>query len=64
MRGKVNSITTKAELQALLQQEPYPARAAVEALDRAYIEENLSPGGSADLLALCFLLHFLKEAAE
>ena len=53
-----------AELQALLRQEPYPARAAVEALDRAYIEENLSPGGSADLLALCFLLHFLKEAAE
>ena len=36
---------------------------ALEALDRTYIAGNLSPGGSADLLALCFLLRFLKEAA-
>ena len=50
-----------AELRALLQADPYPDRATVEALDRAYIAENLSPGGSADLLALCFFLHFLKE---
>ena len=50
-----------AELHALLQADPYPDRATVEALDRAYIAENLSPGGSADLLALCFFLHFLKE---
>ena len=26
-----------------------------------FIDENLSPGGSADLLGLCYLLHFLKE---
>ena len=50
-----------AELRALLQADPYPDRVTVEALDRAYIAENLSPGGSADLLALCFFLHFLKE---
>ena len=36
-------------------------RETLEALDRAYIAENLSPGGSADLMALCWLLHFLKE---
>ena len=53
-----------AELQALLKEHPYPDRAAAEALDREYIEDNLSPGGSADLLALCFLLHFLREAPE
>ena len=33
----------------------------LEALDRAFIQKNLSPGGTADLLALTFLLHFLKE---
>lgn len=52
-----------AALQAMLANIPYPDRAAIEALDRTYIANNLSPGGSADLLALCYLLHFLKEAA-
>ena len=31
-------------------------------LDQYFIEKNLSPGGSADLMALCWMLHFLKEA--
>lgn len=31
------------------------------ALDQAFIERNLSPGGCADLLAVCWLLHFLRE---
>ena len=31
------------------------------ALDRAYIQKNLSPGGCADLLALALLIHFLRE---
>ena len=51
-----------AQLRELLARTPYPDRAALEELDQAYIRENLSPGGSADLLALCYLLHFLKEA--
>ncbi len=51
-----------SELRASLQINPFPDRAAADALDRAYIADNLSPGGSADLLALCFFLHFLKEA--
>ena len=62
--GIVRQRRAAAELQALLKEHPYPDRAAAEALDREYIEENLSPGGSADLLALCFLLHFLREADE
>lgn len=49
------------EAAALLRREPYPGREALEALDRAYIRKNLSPGGSADLLALCWFLHFLRE---
>lgn len=32
-----------------------------EELDRVFIERNLSPGGCADLLAVCWLLHFLRE---
>ena len=51
------------ELRQMLQGSPFPDRTAVEALDRDYIARNLSPGGSADLLALCFLLRFLKEEA-
>jgi len=34
----------------------------IEELDRKYCSENLSPGGAADLLAVCCYLHFLKEA--
>ena len=48
-------------LRFLLEKRTYPDQATLEALDRAYIAQNLSPGGSADLLALCWMLHFLKE---
>lgn len=33
----------------------------IEKLDEYFISENLSPGGAADLLAVCFFLHFMKE---
>ncbi|MDR3122650.1 MAG: triphosphoribosyl-dephospho-CoA synthase, partial [Treponema sp.] len=33
-------------------------------LDRRFIARNLSPGGSADLLALALFFHFLEETAE
>lgn len=35
----------------------------LSALDRSYIQENLSPGGCADLLAVSLLLYFLEENA-
>ena len=61
-RGGVETAREKSmRLRALLEETPRPDRAALEALDREYIRENLSPGGSADLLALCWLLHFLRE---
>lgn len=47
------------ELKALLVQTPYPDKDALAALDDRFIAENLSPGGSADLLALTWLLHFV-----
>lgn len=36
-------------------------RADLAFLDQDFIRRNLSPGGSADLLAVCWLLHFLAE---
>lgn len=33
----------------------------IEKLDEYFISENLSPGGAADLLAVCFFLHFIRE---
>lgn len=51
-----------AQLLELLEADPYPGADILNALDQDYIRRNLSPGGSADLLALCWLLHFLKEA--
>ncbi|MBR1408461.1 MAG: triphosphoribosyl-dephospho-CoA synthase CitG [Clostridia bacterium] len=47
---------------SLLEREPFPSAASVAALDEELIRENISPGGSADLLALCFFLYFLEEA--
>jgi triphosphoribosyl-dephospho-CoA synthetase len=61
-RGGIETEKEKrSQLSALLNDTPYPDRKTLLALDREYTAENLSPGGSADLLALCWLLHFLKE---
>ena len=53
-----------ARARQLLAAEEFPSEAAVAALDAALIRENLSPGGSADLLALCYLLLFLEKERE
>ena len=50
-----------AEAAALLAKTPYPDFETLARLDDAFIAQNLSPGGSADLLAICYLLHFLRD---
>lgn len=50
------------EIQILLEKAPFPDKACLEQLDEAFIRENLSPGGSADLLAMTYFLHFLSES--
>ena len=45
----------------ILERNPYPEEDMLEILDRAFISKNLSPGGSADLLAFTYFLYFLKE---
>ena len=52
---------TASDVAALLEKDPYPDEETLKALDRRFIEANLSPGGSADLLAAVYLLHFMRE---
>lgn len=53
-----------ADLRALLSKTAFPAIRDIEALDQQFIRANLSPGGSADLLALCFYFVFLSDPHE
>ena len=52
--------TICSEIRQLLTDHPFPDRAQLEALDKAFIQKNLSPGGSADLLAATYFLYFLN----
>lgn len=52
-----------AAVQDLLSRARFPDRAALEDLDRRFRADNLSPGGTADLLALTYFLYFLKTGA-
>ena len=49
------------QMRELLERSPFPDRETLEELDKAFIKENLSPGGSADLLAMTYMLYFLKR---
>lgn len=48
-------------LRGLLDADPYPDVKTLERLNQDFKAKNLSPGGSADLLSLCWMLHFLRE---
>ena len=48
------------EITRLLQRDPYPEESVLEELDAQFIERNLSPGGSADLLAATYFLHWYQ----
>lgn len=50
----------RQQIAALLEKDPYPTPDTIRALDRDFIRKNLSPGGSADLLAICYFLLFLE----
>jgi holo-ACP synthase/triphosphoribosyl-dephospho-CoA synthase len=50
------------EIRVLLETEPFPDPQRLRELDRVFVEKNLSPGGTADLLALTYFLYFLKHA--
>ena len=52
--------SVSAKITELLANNTYPSAQVLQDLDREFIEKNLSPGGSADLLALTYFLHFLR----
>ena len=53
----------QAQAATLLARNLFPTFSDLETLDKALTAENISPGGSADLLAMCYLLTFLEEEA-
>ena len=50
-----------AEAAALLQSTPFPEEAVLQKMDADFTRRNLSPGGTADLLAMTFFLYLLKS---
>ena len=50
------------EMALLLARDMYPDEEKLLILDELFRENNLSPGGSADLLAVTYFLYFLKNA--
>ena len=49
------------EVALLLARDRYPDAEKLRALDALFTENDLSPGGTADLLAAVFFLYFLKK---
>ena len=58
--NRETQLAVRREIADLLAGDPHPSASALEALDDQFIRDNLSPGGSADLLAACWFLHFLQ----
>ena len=52
------------KLRDLLRGTPYPEKQVLEQLDDRFTQKNLSPGGSADLLAASFFLYFLSALTK
>lgn len=57
--NRQTQLKIRQEVAAFLEKEPFPAMARIEEMDKAFIERNLSPGGSADLLALTCFVQFI-----
>lgn len=63
-RGGLKGAREAAQrVRGLLDQLSFPAVTEIEALDRWFIERNLSPGGCADLLAAVYFLTELEKTA-
>lgn len=59
--GKEGREYAANKAQQLLKTATYPVTAQIEAADDAFIEKNLSPGGSADLLAVTYFMYKLLQ---
>lgn len=52
-------LNIRERIAALVKDNPFPSLDMIAQLDEEFIEKNLSPGGSADLLALTYFIYFL-----
>lgn len=59
--GRQTQLALKDRIARKLSEDPYPELGYMQSLDTEFIREGLSPGGSADLLALVCFLHTLLE---
>ena len=57
--NRQTQLEIKAQIASLLNETPFPSLEKLAQLDEAFIQKNLSPGGSADLLAATYFLFFL-----
>ena len=53
--------TVSAQVQNVIEADNCPGTALLDEMNEQFMEQNLSPGGSADLLAVCWMLHFVKQ---
>lgn len=58
--NRQTQLEIREKIGAMLKENPFPAMSVIERIDNEFIQKNLSPGGSADLLAVTYFLHFLK----
>ena len=54
----------KHQLNILLSKNQYPNIDLIKELDADFVRKNISPGGSADLLAVCWFLYFIEKWAK
>lgn len=48
----------------MIAEDPVPSAETMRSLNRLYKENNISPGGSADLLAMTYFLYFLTQEIQ
>lgn len=54
-------LAIRRQIEDLLKNDPFPPLTIIEDLDREWTKKNLSPGGSADLLAMTYFLYSLSQ---
>ena len=62
--GRETQQKAAEDIRKLLRGTAFPAEKDLAELDRKFTGKNLSPGGSADLLAVSFFLYFLADPGE
>lgn len=58
--GLDKSMQIKKKVEKLIS-KGFVTKSEIQKLDNVFIKDHLSPGGCADLLAICFFVHFLKD---